>query len=109
MKRVLWMGVLAVAACASAREGSGAAGGPGLGGGGPVLFQRVEDEASPHPTLRIPYQVAQANGIAGPTFASPEFVGRLEASCPESNEPMECRRTAMLCREKLCRVVPERP
>ncbi len=110
MRSLLWIGVVAVAACASGRAGTAATGtGAGLGGSGPFLFHRVQDENSPHPTIRISSDTADAEGIHAPTFASPEFVHRLAASCPESNEPMECRRAAMLCREKLCRVVPERP
>jgi hypothetical protein len=110
MRRLLWIGVVGVAACASGRGGTAAAGtGVGLGGPGPFLFHRVQDVDSPHPTIRISSDTAEAEGIHAPTFASPELVDRLAASCPESNEPVDCRRTAMLCREKLCRVVPELP
>jgi len=81
----------------------------GLEGGSPVLFHRVLDGTEPHPTVRITCETAKAMGNSGPTFASPEFVDRPAASCPGSSEPADCRRTAMLCREKLCRVLPEFP
>lgn len=109
MRRILWMGLALAAACASSRGGSGGAAqasGTGSAHESPVVMYRVTGRNTPNPVIRIPYDTARQMGVAEPTFASPAMIDQLEASCGQSNQPVQCRRELQDCYTKTCRVVP---
>ncbi len=110
MKRALWAGVVAMAACASSRGGGApgaeAAAGTGSAHAPPVVMYRVLGRNTASPVIRVPYDTARRMGVAEPTFASPAMIDQLEASCAQSDQPVECRRELQDCEYKTCRIVP---
>lgn len=109
MKRIPWVGLALAAACASSQGGGAqAAAGTGSSHEPPVVMYRVLGSNTPNPMIRIPYDTARRMGVAEPAFASPAMIDELEASCAQSNQPVECRRELQACRFKTCRVVPVR-
>ena len=97
--------VLAVAACAAGHGGAQAGAEPGFE---PVIMYRVLDPQAPHPTLRVPLDLARELGVIDSGLAGPAAIDRLEAACRESNQPGQCRRDLAVCREKTCRIVAVR-
>lgn len=107
MKRLSAMALVLAAAGCAAGNGGGAQAGAGTGSARepPVVMYRVLDPYAPHPTIRVPYDTARELGVTEAAFATPAMIDRLEASCADSSQPVQCRRELRTCREKTCRVV----
>jgi len=94
----------ALAGCASSGKGAAASTGSGMGDQAPLLFG-VSGLSGPHPRILLRPEDARALGIFGSQPAPPDLVDRLAASCGETNQEIDCKRFARVCRYKQCEVV----